>query len=82
MSVIVYSKPGCPQCVWTMRKLAEQGTPFSEVDVTTDEAHTAYVRERTGTDHPTMPYVETDTGWWCGFKIDRIRGLKTIGGQP
>jgi glutaredoxin len=35
MSVVIYTKPGCPYCAAAMNDLAGRGVEFEEIDVTT-----------------------------------------------
>jgi glutaredoxin len=35
MSVVIYTKPGCPYCAAAMNDLSGRGVEFEEIDVTT-----------------------------------------------
>ena len=70
--ITVYTKPGCVQCEWTTRKLAERGLIFTEIDATQNEEAANMLRDK---GIKQIPYVVTDHGAWSGFRIDRIRDI-------
>ncbi|QSM95671.1 glutaredoxin-like protein NrdH [Mycobacteroides abscessus subsp. abscessus] len=73
MSVVVYTKPGCPQCDATKRALNRTGTPYRAVDVTADPA----AREEVlALGYTTLPVVIGDDGsHWSGFRPDKLTAL-------
>lgn len=70
MTITVYSKPACVQCTATKAWLKARSIPFTEIDVTQDEA--AYARaEATGIRQ--MPIVIADgCAPFGGFDPDRL----------
>ena len=72
MTVLVYSKPGCVQCVHTVKQLAKLGVPHRVIDVTQDRQAEQLVRD---TGDLQMPYVVAGDQTWHGFRIEKIRGL-------
>lgn len=73
MSVTVYTKPGCVQCNATVRKLDELHIPYELVDLTTDGAALAYVRDELG--HSQAPVVVANADHWRGYRPDRLAAL-------
>lgn len=70
--ITVYSKPACPQCLFTKKHLEGLGVPHTVIDVTTDANALDHVR---GLGYTSVPVVVTDTGHWSGFRPDRLDGL-------
>lgn len=75
--IIVYSKPGCIQCVSTVKRLESRGltkgVDFDYVDVTKDEA--AYTAA-TSTGFQSMPIVVSGSDKWSGFNPDRLDAIR------
>lgn len=72
MTVTVYGKPNCVQCVYTEKKLKEAGIDFRKVDVTQDSEARKTV-EDSGMNQ--LPMVVAGQETWHGFKPDKIKGL-------
>lgn len=73
-AVAVYTKPNCQACDATKRRLDKNGTQYTLVDITQDQAAYDYV---IGLGYQQAPVVVTDTGaHWSGFQIDLIDALK------
>ncbi|MBV6362739.1 glutaredoxin family protein [Mycobacteroides chelonae] len=73
MSVVVYTKPGCPQCTATKRSLDRAVVPYRSVDVTADPAARDEVL---ALGYSTLPVVVVEGGQhWSGFRPDRLAGL-------
>lgn len=77
MTVTVYSKPGCVQCMYTIKELDKQGVPHSVIDVTKD-ARAKETLEVNG--FSMMPVVKVDIDEsnckvWSGLHIDKVRAL-------
>jgi glutaredoxin-like protein NrdH len=71
--VIVYTKPGCPACVGTLRYLERHEVPYVTVDITKDPA-AAQAVEQLG--YSSLPVVVASAGvHWSGLRIDRLIGL-------
>lgn len=72
MSITVYSKPACVQCVATTRALDRQGLTYDLVDLTQDQA--AYDRV-TALGYRQAPVVVAGDDHWAGFRPDKIGAL-------
>lgn len=68
----VYSKPRCPQCTATYRKLKSLGLPFNSFDVTEDAEAAAFVRALGYSQAPVVVVREGEDGkikkHWSGFR--------------
>ena len=73
VSVVVWSKPACVQCVATKRKLDQYGIPYIERDLT---EHAGQAEEFRDAGYATAPVVVTSRGTWAGFRPDQIKALK------
>ncbi|MBE5502853.1 hypothetical protein E3G54_000140 [Mycobacteroides abscessus] len=73
MSIVVYTKHGCPQCTATKRALDRAVVPYRPVDVTGDPAARATV---VSLGYTSLPVVLLPDGrHWSGFSPDRIAEL-------
>ncbi|BDB41310.1 MULTISPECIES: redoxin NrdH [Mycobacterium] len=72
MSIIVYSKPACVQCVATYKALDKQGIAYETVDITLDPEARDYVM---ALGYLQAPVVVADNAHWSGFRPDRIKAL-------
>lgn len=72
MSITVYSKPSCVQCVATYRALDNIGASYTVVDLSQD----AQALERvTALGYRQAPVVEAQGDHWSGFRPDKISAL-------
>lgn len=75
--IIVYSKPNCPQCAATYRKLKALGLPFNSFDVTEDAAAAAFVRALGYSQAPVVVVREGEDQHlqehWSGFRPDLLK---------
>ena len=71
----VYSKPRCPQCTATYRKLKALGLPFNSIDVTEDAEAAAFVRELGYAQAPVVVVSEGEEvkKHWSGFRPDLLK---------
>ena len=69
MRVIVYTKPHCPQCAATRRRLDRDGIHYESVDAI------AHRDELINKGFKQTPIVMTPNGDWSGFRPDRIDAL-------
>lgn len=79
-NVTVYSKPICPQCNATYRKLEQEGIEYTVIDMTTDAESFALVKDELGYAQAPVVIVqhEDDTvTHWSGFRPDLIGEIKT-----
>jgi len=72
MSIIVYSKPSCVQCVATYRALDNKGLAYKVVDISKDAAALAHLQ---GLGYKQVPVVMAGTNHWTGFRPDMINQL-------
>jgi glutaredoxin-like protein NrdH len=72
--VTLYTKPGCPQCEMTAKRLQAHGIPHQIVDLTTDPVAYHHVTGNLG--YASAPVVDAGNGnHWFGFRPDRIKAL-------
>lgn len=72
MSITVYTKPACVQCVATYKALDKQGIDYRKVDITLDPEARDYVM---ALGYLQAPVVVADNAHWSGFRPDRIKAL-------
>ena len=72
MTVTVYTKPACVQCVATSKALDKQGVAYQKVDITLDTEARDYVM---ALGYLQAPVVVTENAHWSGFRPDRIKAL-------
>ena len=67
---VLYSKPGCKDCIGTARSYLKYGVPFVKVDVLQDQESLEYVL---GLGVQQMPYNRTARGEsWTGYRMDLL----------
>ena len=73
--VVVYSKPSCPQCEATKRRLKRNEVEFEVVDLTQDPE--ALVRVK-ALGHGQAPVVIVNDGeqHWSGYEVEKLDALK------
>ena len=72
MTVTVYTKPACVQCIATYRALDKAGLDYSIVDISLDSDARDYVMSL---GYLQAPVVVADGDTWSGFRPDRITAL-------
>lgn len=72
MSVVVYSKPDCAQCVQTKKYLAKKGIDFSEVDMSVDADALEKVK---ALGYRAAPVVIAGDEHWSGFNMAKLNSL-------
>ena len=76
LSITVYSKPRCPQCVATCRKLRGLGAPHESVDVSEDLEGLSFIQSL-GYGQAPVVVVKDGEGCvvrhWSGFRPDLIK---------
>lgn len=80
-TITVYSKPRCPQCVATYRKLNGLGAPHESVDVSEDLEALSFIRSLGYSQAPVVVVKDAKGAivkHWSGFRPDMI---KKFGGQ-
>lgn len=79
--ITVYSKPRCPQCTATYRKLKALGLPFNSIDVTEDVDALAFIRTLGYQQAPVVVVCEGEgegegediKKHWSGFRPDLLK---------
>lgn len=72
MSIIVYSKPNCMQCVVTKKTLDAKGIDYQSIDLSLDENALEKVMQL---GYREVPVVIAGTKHWSGFRPDLIKQL-------
>lgn len=73
MTITVYSKPSCTQCMFTKNHLDRIGGEYTVVDITKDEEAVSYLIDKGFT---SMPVVEASDGtMFSGFRMDKLNEL-------
>lgn len=72
MTITVYSKPACVQCVATTRALDARGLAYDVVDLTLDAEAMARVQAM---GYRQAPVVIAGDAHWAGFRPDMIGAL-------
>lgn len=76
LAITLYSKPNCPQCVATKRRLDKRGAAYTVVDVTEDADALAFVL---GLGYQQVPVVVLESGaHWSGFQPDLIEAALKV----
>lgn len=68
--VIVYTTPSCPWCNAVKRYLEERGIPYTEIDVSQDQAAAMEMIQKSG--QMGVPVVEIDGEIVIGFDKERL----------
>lgn len=73
--ITVYSKPNCPQCTATYRKLKSLGLPHDSIDVTEDAEALAFIRALGYQQAPVVVVREGEEvkKHWSGFRPDLLK---------
>jgi len=70
--VTVHTKPNCPQCTATKRKLAKLGIPYVEVELTEESAARFKLFG-----HLSAPVVTAGAHSFSGYRPDLLEALAT-----
>jgi glutaredoxin-like protein NrdH len=71
-NVTVYSKPNCPQCTQTKKKLEQRGIAFEVIDISQDKQAAQTV---TDLGYRQVPVVVSGEKHWSGFRPDLLSAL-------
>lgn len=71
-NVTVYSKPNCPQCTQTKKKLEQKGIAFEVIDISQDKNAAQTV---TDLGYRQVPVVVSGEKHWSGFRPDLLSAL-------
>lgn len=72
MSIIVYSKPNCPQCELTKRDMDILGIEYETIDISLQQDQ---LERLAGLGFRSAPVVETGRDVWSGYQQDKIKEL-------
>ena len=72
MTVTVYSKPACGQCLATTRTLDKNGIEYQYIDMSQNPDAHAYVKSL---GYLQAPVVVAGENHWSGFRPDLLDGL-------
>lgn len=72
MTVTVYSKPACVQCVATYREMEKKGIDHNVIDITQDKEAFETVQ---GLGYMQVPVVVAGDSHWSGFHPEKISAL-------
>lgn len=77
MTVTVYTKPACPGCTATTRKLTALGVTFTERPAA---AHIATLRDLGASQAPVVLIHDAGAlaGWWSGYRPERLAALAGV----
>ena len=76
LSITVYSKPRCPQCTATQRKLKSLSAEYESVDVSEDAGALSFIRSLGYSQAPVVVVRDAQggiTSHWSGFRPDKIK---------
>ena len=74
--ITVYSKPRCPQCTATQRKLKSLGASYESVDVSEDAEALSFIRSLGYSQAPVVVVRDAQGSavkHWSGFRPDMIK---------
>ena len=71
-NVTVYSKPNCPQCTQTKKKLEQKGVAFEVIDISQDKNAAQTI---TDLGYRQVPVVVSGEKHWSGFRPDLLSAL-------
>ena len=74
--ITVYSKPNCPQCTATYRKLKSLNAEYLSVDVTQDPEALSFIRSLSYSQAPVVVVRDAQGSvirHWSGFRPDMIK---------
>ena len=79
MTITVYTKPACPQCITTKRWLAKRGIDHLTVDITDTPAARELIVDELGYLSAPVVTITDEAGvlvdHWSGFRPDRLADL-------
>ena len=73
--VVVYSKPGCGQCIFTKKHLEDKGIDFKEVDVTKNSEGLERVKSLGYSGLPVVEYEDIHFNGYQANELDKIISL-------
>ena len=73
--VVVYSKPGCGQCIFTKKHLEDKGVNFKEVDVTKNSEGLERVKSLGYSGLPVVEYKDIHFNGYQANELDKVISL-------
>lgn len=77
--VKIYTKPNCPQCRYTKKRIEDRNISFVEIDITEDPDGMHRVKNELGYKQAPVVVVkdgEMDMVHWSGFSPDKIDAIQ------
>lgn len=78
MTITIYTKPGCQQCVATKQLFEKAGHAPTFIDITKDTAAENHVRALGYLSLPVV-YIDNNTHWF-GFRPDLVANMNSEAG--
>lgn len=72
MSVIVYSKPNCPNCELSKRDMDILGIEYQVIDISQDIGSLERLKSQ---GFRSVPVIQTENDVWSGYNQEKIKGL-------
>lgn len=72
LTLTVYSKPNCVQCVATYKALDKHGIEYEVIDITQDGSAMLEIKQL---GYLQAPVVVSEFSHWSGFRPDKIEEL-------
>jgi glutaredoxin-like protein NrdH len=73
MRIIVYTKPDCIQCTFTLNELIRAGIDHAVIDISKNGTAHDYIRSL---GYSQLPVIVAGDDHWSGFRIERLRALR------
>lgn len=75
MTITLYTKPSCLQCIATKKALDKHGLEYELIDISTDDDAREYVQKL---GYLQAPVVEVGDEHWSGYRPERINELQLV----
>lgn len=72
MNIIVYSKSGCPECVFTKKFLESENIPFEERRV---DQNKEYLDEVIELGYQALPVIKTENDVFKGYQPEKLQDI-------
>lgn len=72
MKITIYSKSGCPECVFTKKYLQSKNIPFEEKRIDQDQS---YLDEVISLGYTSLPVIKIGQESFSGYQPERLEAL-------
>lgn len=72
MTITIYSKSGCPECVFTKKYLQSENIPFEEKRI---DQNQSYLDEVISLGYSSLPVVKVGEESFSGYHPERLQAL-------